>query len=274
MFTEWYGNAAERRWADAAALPLPSDRLTAGTTTGDAAQLPANITRAQPPMPPLERMHQIVAAEEAARGGDDQVPPFNAAESAATAKCTWNRRNDRNDEHPAPVPPPVVSKGERKEHEEAEAQIESRRRKQHLIEEQIAREEAARGGDAAQLPAGSTDATARLMPEHVVAIQQEEAARGPPRLLHELAADAFDTISNGPTWATFNLDAWFPWMQYVAAHTQSAAIIGPGITHAHAVFVPGTNDPNRGGAPRLDFCFTRTDGTVYRVHPGRRTNLH
>jgi hypothetical protein len=187
------GNAAERRWADAAALPLPSDRLTAGTTTGDAAQLPANITRALPPMPPPERMHQIVAAEEAARGGD-----------------------------------------------------------------------------AAQLPAGSADATARLMPEHVLAIQQEEAARGPPRLLHELAADAFDTISNGPTWATFNLDAWFPWMQYVAAHTQSAAIIGPGITHAHAVFLSGTNDANRGGAPRLDFCFTRTDGTVCLVHPGKR----
>ena len=218
-----------------------------------------------------------MAAEEAARAGDDQVPPFNAAESAATAKCTWNRRNDRNDEHPAPVPPPVVSKGERKEHEEAEAQIESRRRKQHLIEEQIAREEAARGGDAAQLPAGSADAlavTALLMPEHVIAIQQEEAAHEPPRSLHKLAGDAFDTISNGPTWATFNLDGWFPWMQYVAAHTQSAAIIGPGITHAHAVFVPGTNDPNRGGAPRLDFCFTRTDGTVYRVHPGKRTNSH
>ena len=112
------------------------------------------------------------------------------------------------------------------------------------------------------------------MPEHVIAIQQEEAARGPPTSLHKLARDAFDTISNVPTWATFNLDAWFPWMQCVAAHTQSAAIIGPGITHAHAVFVPGTNDPNRGGAPRLDFCFTRTDGTVYRVHPGRRTNLH
>jgi hypothetical protein len=219
-------------------------------------------------------MHQIVAAEEAARGGDDQVPPFNAAESAATAKCTWNRRNDRNDEHPAPVPPPVVSKGEHKEHEEAEAQIESRRRKQHLIEEQIAREEAARGGDAAQLPAGSADAlavTARLMPEHVIAIQQEEAARGPPRSLHKLARDAFDTISNGPTWTTVNLDGWFPWVQYVAAHTQSAAIIGPGITHAHAVFLPGTNDPNRGGAPRLDFCFTRTDGTVCLVHPGKRT---
>ena len=44
--------------------------------------------------------------------------------------------------------------------------------------------------DAAQLPAGSADAltvTARLMPEQVIAIQNEEADRGPPRSLHKLA---------------------------------------------------------------------------------------
>ena len=83
---------------------------------------------------------------------------------------------DQPTQSPDAAAPPVVSKGERKEHEEAEAQIESRRRRQHLIEEQIAREEAARGGDAAQLSAGSADAlavTARLIPEHVHAIQQE-----------------------------------------------------------------------------------------------------
>ena len=112
------------------------------------------------------------------------------------------------------------------------------------------------------------------MPEHVIAIQQQEAARGPPRSLHRLARDALNTIANEPTLNTVNLDDWFPWVQYVAAHRDSAAIIGPGITHANGVFSSGTNDANRGGAPRLDFCFTRTDGTVYRVHPGTRTNLH
>ena len=125
--------------------------------------------------------------------------------------------------------------------------------------------------DAAQLPAGSADAlavTARLMPEHLLAIRQREAARGPPRSLHKLARDALDAISNSPTQHTVDLDGYFPWVQYVAAHTHSAAIIGPGITRARAVFLPGTNDPNRGGAPRLDFCFYRTDGTVCRVHPG------
>ena len=91
--------------------------------------------------------------------------------------------------------------------------------------------------------------------------------------MHALARNALNTIANEPTLNTVNLDDWFPWVQYVAAHRDSAAIIGPGITHAHAVFVPGANDPNRGGAPRLDFCFYRTDGTVCRVHPGKRTNL-
>ena len=121
--------------------------------------------------------------------------------------------------------------------------------------------------DAAQLPAMLPNV--RLMPEQVVAIQQEEAARGPPRSLHRLARDALNTISNNPTRDTVNLDGVFPWVQYVAAHRQSAEIIGPGITHAHAVFWPGTNDLNRGGAPRLDFCFYRTDGSVCRLHPGR-----
>ena len=191
-FFEWYGKKAERRWADAAASTA-SACLTAGTSTGDAAQLPANITRAQPPMPSRERMHQIVAAEAAARGGD-----------------------------------------------------------------------------AAQLPAVDLAVPARLMLTDVVAIQHQEAARGPPRSLHDLARDALNTISNRPIRTSVNLDDWFPWMQYVAAHMQSAAIIGPGITHALAVFFPSTNDANRGGAPRLDFCFTRTDGTVCRVHPGKR----
>ena len=129
--------------------------------------------------------------------------------------------------------------------------------------------------NAAQLPARSADSvvvTARLMPQHLLGIQQEEAARGCPRSLHRLARDALNRISNEATLATVDLDNWFPWMQYVAGHRQNAAIIGPGITHACAVFLPDTNDPNRGGAPRLDFFFYRTDGTVCRVHPGKGPN--
>ena len=118
-------------------------------------------------------------------------------------------------------------------------------------------------GDAAQLPAV-------LLPQHVIAIQNAEATRGPPRALHRLARDALNAISNSPTRSTVNLDNHFPWVQYVCAHSQSADIIGTGITHAEAVWQAGTNDANRGGAPRLDFCFYRTNGTVCRVHPGDR----
>ena len=88
--------------------------------------------------------------------------------------------------------------------------------------------------------------------------------------MHRLARDALNVINNRSTREAVNLDGRFPWVQYVAAHRQSAAIIGPGITHAEAVFCPDTNDANRGGAPRLDFCFYRTDGIVCRVHPGKR----
>ena len=117
--------------------------------------------------------------------------------------------------------------------------------------------------DAAQLPAV-------LLPQHVIAIQQEEASREPPRSLHRLARDALNAISKSPTRSIVNLNGQFPWVQYVCAHPQSATIIGPGITHAQAVFVPNTNDDNRGGAQRLNFCFYRTDSTVCLVHPGNK----
>ena len=134
-------------------------------------------------------------------------------------------------------------------------------------------------GAATQRPAGSAfpgsadspPATHQLRPEDVIAIQQAEAARGPPRSLHKLARDALNGISDRPTREPVVLDGLFPWVQYVAAHRESAEIIGPGIQRAIAMWKPGSRpDSNRGGAPRLDFYFYRTDGTVCRVHPGSR----
>ena len=110
----------------------------------------------------------------------------------------------------------------------------------------------------------------RLDPAMVVGIRQQEAARGPPRSLHRMARDALNQISQNPTYESQNLDEVFDWVPYVAAHVHSDEIIGPGITHAMAHFDHGTRDRNRGGAPRLDFYFYRTDQTVCRVHPGRR----
>ena len=130
-------------------------------------------------------------------------------------------------------------------------------------------------GDAHPLPAGPADgppAPAQLRPEDVIAIQNAEAAEfRPPRSLHDLARDALNSISFSPTREPVVLDGVFPWVRYVAAHRQSAEIIGPGITQAIAKWTSGTNDGNRGGAPRLDFHFTREDGTVCRVHPGQRS---
>ena len=85
-----------------------------------------------------------------------------------------------------------------------------------------------------------------------------------------MARDALNRISQNPTYESQNLDEVFDWVPYVAAHVYSDEIIGPGITHAMAHFDHGTRDRNRGGAPRLDFYFYRTDQTVCRVHPGRR----
>ena len=128
--------------------------------------------------------------------------------------------------------------------------------------------------DAPQLPAGPADgppAAARLQLGDVIAIQNAEATEfSPPRSLHNLARDALNRLSARPTREPVALDDFFPWMAYVAAHRQSAQIIGPGITRAIAMWRLGTQDCNRGGAPRLDFYFYRTDGTVCRLHPGNR----
>ena len=53
-------------------------------------------------------------------------------------------------------------------------------------------------GDAAQLPAV-------LLPQHVIAIQNAEAARGPPRSLHRLARDALNLHIRIPHKATVNM---------------------------------------------------------------------
>ena len=121
-------------------------------------------------------------------------------------------------------------------------------------------------GNVSQLAADAV----RLDPSMVIGVRQQEAARGPPRALHKLARDALNQVSQNPTYHEENLDNLFDWIPYVAAHARCDQIIGPGITHAVARFVQGTRDANRGGAPRLDFCFYRVDGSMCRVHPGNK----
>ena len=117
---------------------------------------------------------------------------------------------------------------------------------------------------------GQTTTVVRLHASNLIEVRLQEANRGPPRSLHNLARQALNAISQSSTYAEVDLDDWFEWIPYVAAHRESVRIVGPGITQAVARFRAGTTDANRGGAPRLDFCFIRVDGTVCRVHPGPR----
>ena len=90
------------------------------------------------------------------------------------------------------------------------------------------------------------------------------------KALHKLARQALDDIYNRESQAPVNLNGVFPWEAYVAEHSDSATIIGPGITHAEAVFLSNTCDANRGGAPRLVFRFFRGNKTFCQVRPGRK----
>ena len=112
-----------------------------------------------------------------------------------------------------------------------------------------------------------------LHPSMLAHVRRHEARQGAPRSLHKLARDALNKISQKTVYSDENLDKWFHWIPYVAAHASSDEIVGPGITHAMARFLPpeiAPRDPNRGGAPRCDFCFIRADGSVCRVHPGSK----
>ena len=131
--------------------------------------------------------------------------------------------------------------------------------------------------DFANLDASNTGGTGtqslqvvRLQASDLIGVRRQEANRGPPRSLHNMARRALNAISQSSTYAEVNLDDWFEWIPYVAAHAESEKIVGPGIKRAVARFRAATTDANRGGAPRLDFCFIRVDGTVCRVHPGPR----
>jgi len=132
----------------------------------------------------------------------------------------------------------------------------------------------AAAGDADQLnapPRGDAlQLAAILTPQNVAAVRLAEANLGPPRSLHSLARQALTTIAQDTTYSEVSLDGYFPWMPYVTQHKDSMEIIGDGITHARGRWLADSRDTNRGGAPRLDFLFFRTDGTVCRLHPGGR----
>jgi hypothetical protein len=251
-FIEWYGDTGEQKWSDTAPDCV---------SNSDASQLAAGRTDA------VAELENTVVSQPA------QTP--DATSSSPWLTASWTKlhflklSSTNRDASASDTAPDCVSNTDASQL--AAGRTDAVAEPENTVVSQLTLGTTNR--DAPQLLAGSADApavSACLMPEHVIAIQQQEAARGPPRSLHRLARAALKAINNMPNRAPVDLDPCFPWKQYVAAHRQSDAIIGPGITHALAVFFTGTNDSNRGGAPRLDFCFYRTDGTFCRVHPGTR----
>ena len=103
----------------------------------------------------------------------------------------------------------------------------------------------------------------------IASLRAAERARTPRRSLHKLAREALNTIAaaGADSDVARDLDAWFPWREYLALHENAVVIIASGITHAVAEFID-VRDPNRGGQARLDFVFYRADGSYCRLHPG------
>ena len=113
-----------------------------------------------------------------------------------------------------------------------------------------------------------------LRTEDIEQLCEAERSFAPRRSLQLIARKALEVITEaGPSSSMdSNLEQLFPWRSYVACHEDAHAIIGSGIALAMAEFIEGTKDPNRGGQPRLDFVFHRTDGTYCRLHPGSNKN--
>ena len=92
----------------------------------------------------------------------------------------------------------------------------------------------------------------------------------PPRSLHRSARNTLNGMIAAGVDSDIdrNLENWFDWRRYIACHKYAYDIIGTGVTHARAEYLPQTRDPNRGNQERLDFVIYRTDGSTCPLHPG------
>ena len=102
--------------------------------------------------------------------------------------------------------------------------------------------------------------------------KEEAKTFRPPRSLHKIARNALQEITlvhvDGD--AARDLNDWFDWRRYIACHKDAKCIIGAGVTRAVAESIPESRDTNQGGQERVNFVFTRADGTLCLVHPGRK----
>ena len=103
--------------------------------------------------------------------------------------------------------------------------------------------------------------------------KKEEAAKyRPPRSLHKMARNALlqITLEHVDGDVARDLNDWFDWRSYIACHKDAERIIGAGVTRAVAESIPKSRDANQGYQERVNFVFTRADGTLCLVHPGRK----
>ena len=104
--------------------------------------------------------------------------------------------------------------------------------------------------------------------------KEEAKTFRPPRSVHKIARNALKEITllhvDGDM--ARDLNDWFDWRRYIACHKDAKSIIGAGVTRAVAESIPGSRDTNQGGQERVDFVFTRADGTLCFVHPGVRAS--
>ena len=103
--------------------------------------------------------------------------------------------------------------------------------------------------------------------------KKEEAAKyRPPRPLHKMARNALlqITLEHVDGDVARDLNDWFDWRSYIACHKDAERIIGAGVTRAVAESIPNSRDANQGYQERVNFVFTRADGTLCLVHPGSK----
>ena len=103
--------------------------------------------------------------------------------------------------------------------------------------------------------------------------KKEEAAKyRPPRSLHKMARNALlqITLEHVDGDVARDLNDWFDWRSYIACHKDAERIIGAGVTRAVAESIPESRDANQGSQERVNFVFTRADGTLCLVHPGEK----
>ena len=133
------------------------------------------------------------------------------------------------------------------------------------------------GAAAAALPAGAPVVVPAVPAVADVLLRSEDIAAvraTAPSInqLHIEARNLLNTIIQHGGAGVVQLNGaftWLRWRQYVAMHPKATMLVGPGIVDVMAMFIDGTQDPNRNYQERLDFVLCYDNGNYWRLHPGQ-----